>query len=98
MRPLEVATGPPFLSPMQCGLFGSVICALLIGSVLRVFRQFVLLGTDTARLSVGAHTLKVDYLGDSTHAPSPRERWYNAFYTHIVNETLGEYPHDNHYR
>ena len=29
-----------------------------------------LTGTDTAKLSVGTHTLKIDWLGDSTYGPS----------------------------
>jgi methylphosphotriester-DNA--protein-cysteine methyltransferase len=29
-----------------------------------------LIGTDTAKLSVGTHTLKIDWLGDSTYGPS----------------------------
>ena len=32
--------------------------------------------TDTAKLSLGMHTLKVDYLGDNTYAPS---QWENTF-------------------
>ena len=32
--------------------------------------------TDTAKLSLGTHTLKVDYLGDNTYAPS---QWENTF-------------------
>jgi len=32
--------------------------------------------TDTATLSPGVHTLKVDYLGDNTYAPS---QWVNMF-------------------
>lgn len=43
-----------------------------------VSAQLLLSADDIAPLSLGAHTLKVDYLGDTTHAPSHWEGTFNV--------------------
>jgi hypothetical protein len=43
-----------------------------------VSAQLLLSADETAQLSLGMHTLKVDYLGDNTYAPSHWEGTFNV--------------------